>query len=110
MPDTPKTPDATLARPTVEVEARMIRSGEVLRLTREASPQFARAITVRVIRVLAERHTYHGWVWIECYELGRNGDAVARRELFLMPAGAHRLAGTPVPRGRRPVVPRRVAV
>ncbi|MFF5056047.1 hypothetical protein ACFY1S_22985 [Micromonospora sp. NPDC000663] len=56
-----------------QAQAGTIRSGDVLRLTRDASPQFVRPITVRVIRVLAERHTYHGWVWIECYELGATG-------------------------------------
>ncbi|MDG4758411.1 hypothetical protein [Micromonospora sp. WMMD710] len=111
MPDTPRTPDATPARPGVEAEPRTIRSGDLLRLTRDASPQFVRPITVRVIRVLNDRHTYHGWLWIECYEVGRNGNAVARRELYLMPAGVCRLAAPPVPQRRgRPTGTRRAAV
>ncbi|MBQ0902243.1 hypothetical protein KBX63_09510 [Micromonospora sp. U21] len=83
----------------------------MLRLTRDASPQFVRAVTVRVIRVLADRQTYAGWLWIECYELAPNGDAVARRELYLMPEGVRRPAAPPAPvRRRRPVAPRRVTV
>ncbi|MET8306613.1 hypothetical protein [Micromonospora sp. NPDC005173] len=108
VPDTPKTPDA---RPNAEVAERTIQSGDLLRLTRDASPQFVRAVTVRVIRVLADRHTYHGWLWIECYELAPHGDAVARRELYLMPEGVRWLTAPPAPvRRRRPVVPLRVTV
>ncbi|MFJ6169319.1 hypothetical protein ACIQH6_29675 [Micromonospora orduensis] len=110
MSDERTRPAPGAAGPDVQVRARTIRSGDVLRLTRDASPQFVRPITVRVIRVLTEWHTYHGWVWIECYELGRDGEAVARRELYLMPAGAHLLPGPPAPPRRRPAVPRRVAV
>ncbi|MFC4017182.1 hypothetical protein ACFOW4_04380 [Micromonospora sp. GCM10011542] len=90
-----------------------IQCGDVLHLTREASPQFARAITVRVIRALADRHTYQGWLWIECYELAPHGEAVARRELYLMAAGVRWLASAPpapVRGHRRPALPRRVTV
>ncbi|MCX5065607.1 hypothetical protein OOJ91_06895 [Micromonospora lupini] len=44
-----------------------VRSGDLLHLTRAASPQFARPIIVRVIRALTDRHTYHGWLWIDAY-------------------------------------------
>nr|WP_232234007.1 hypothetical protein [Micromonospora chokoriensis] len=61
-----------------------MRVGEVLSLTRSASVQFSRRpIAVRVIRPLTDRHTYDGWLWIDAYELGPAGDAVARRELFV---------------------------
>ncbi|MBM0231252.1 hypothetical protein JNW91_04790 [Micromonospora sp. STR1_7] len=81
-----------------------VRSGDLLHLTRTASPQFVRPITVRVIRALTDRHTYHGWLWIDAYQLGPNGDAVARRELYLMPAGAQWLTSPPSrPTTRRPV-------
>ncbi|MEV6705362.1 hypothetical protein AB0M60_06255 [Micromonospora wenchangensis] len=76
-----------------------VRSGDVLHLSRTASVQFIRPITVRVIRVLADWHTYHGWVWIDAYELNAAGDAVRRRTLFLMPAGARRLAQPDRPAG-----------
>ncbi|MDG4816317.1 hypothetical protein O7628_12490 [Micromonospora sp. WMMD956] len=74
---------------------RSIAPGDVLRLTRAASPQFVEPITVRVIREVPDRHTYHGWTWIEAYELDARGDAVAKRELFVLREGLHRLAGTP---------------
>ncbi|MEU0549329.1 hypothetical protein [Micromonospora sp. NPDC005979] len=58
----------------------------MLHLTRAASVQFLRPIFVRVIRVL-DWPTYDGWLWIDAYELTPNGDAVARRSLFVMPVG-----------------------
>ena len=67
--------------------ARPIRAGDLLRLGRTASVQFCRPITVRVIREIEGRHTYDGWTWIEAYELNAKGDAVAKRELFVQPAG-----------------------
>ncbi|MEG3633328.1 hypothetical protein [Micromonospora palythoicola] len=84
-----------------------ITPGELLVLTRAASPQFVRPITVRVIRHRTDRSTYDGWTWIECYQLDARGDAVERRELFLMPAGLirsgnhppHRRAGSGQPAG-----------
>ncbi|MET8092986.1 hypothetical protein [Micromonospora sp. NPDC005220] len=81
---------------------RQVRSGDLLHLTRAASPQFVHPITVRVIRALSERHTYDCWLWIDAYQLGRNGDAVARRELYLMPAGAQWLTAVQTPVRRTP--------
>ncbi|MEO3780685.1 hypothetical protein ABGB16_28515 [Micromonospora sp. B11E3] len=81
-----------------------IRAGDVLHLTRAASPQFVRPIVVRVIRELADRHTYPGWTWIEAYELDTRGEAVAKRELFVLRAGLRWLSTVPsAPPGRRPV-------
>ncbi|WP_422735312.1 hypothetical protein ACN263_17075 [Micromonospora sp. WMMD729] len=77
-----------------------VRSGDLLHLTRTASPQFAHPISVRVIRARTDRPTYHGWLWIDAYQLGPVGDAVVRRKLYLMPAGARRLTyprSTPPP-------------
>ncbi|MGC4856534.1 hypothetical protein ACLQ24_24965 [Micromonospora sp. DT4] len=87
--------------------ARPVKSGDVLLLSTAASVQFRRPITVRVIRPLVDRHTYQGWLWIDAYEIGPKGDAVARRELYIMPAGA-RWIDTPAPArpqvsARRPV-------
>ncbi|TNH22415.1 hypothetical protein FHG89_29255 [Micromonospora orduensis] len=65
---------------------REVASGDVLRLTRAASPQYVRPIVVRVIRVL-DWPTYYGWLWIDAYELGLKGDAVARRTLFVLVEG-----------------------
>ncbi|MFY1617760.1 hypothetical protein [Micromonospora sp. WMMD736] len=100
MPDRP--PDQ---RPT----PRKPHAGDVLHLTRAASVQFLRPIFVSVIRV-RDWPTYHGWLWIDAYQLARNGDAVARRSLFVMPGGLiwvdtsapaarHSTARTPVRRG-----------
>ncbi|MFJ2081839.1 hypothetical protein ACIOBK_04745 [Micromonospora chokoriensis] len=77
-------------------------AGDVVYLTTAASVQFLRPIFVRVIRELPQRHTYHGWVWIEGYQLNAAGDAVARRELFVMRAGV-RMQALPARRRRRPV-------
>ncbi|MEH0928307.1 hypothetical protein V6U86_06600 [Micromonospora sp. CPCC 205558] len=83
-------------------------AGDVVHLTTAASVQFLCPIFVRVIRELPELHTYHGWVWIEGYQLNAAGDAVARRELYVMRAGV-RLQPLPVgpakpaKRRRRPV-------
>ncbi|SCF36320.1 hypothetical protein GA0070216_11189 [Micromonospora matsumotoense] len=88
-----------------------VRSGEVLHLSRAASVQFIRPITVRVIRVLTDWHTYDGWVWIDAYQLNAVGDAVRRRTLFVMPAGARRLTPQPGPTtpDARPAAPQRRA-
>ncbi|MFV2110838.1 hypothetical protein ACFHW0_00675 [Micromonospora sp. LOL_025] len=56
-------------------------------LTREASPQFATPITVRVIRERTDLVTYHGWTWIEAYQLDARGQATDRRELYVRPDG-----------------------
>ncbi|MEU8283756.1 hypothetical protein AB0C01_05410 [Micromonospora sp. NPDC048905] len=62
-----------------------MKTGDMLRLDRAVSVQFLHPITVRVIRVL-DWITYDGWAWIDCYQLGPSGDAVARRSLFIQPA------------------------
>ncbi|RKN51334.1 hypothetical protein D7223_04170 [Micromonospora endolithica] len=63
-----------------------MKAGDVLHLTRAASVQFIRPIVVRVIRVPGWT-TYHGWLWIDAYQLGPQGDAVERRSLFVMVDG-----------------------
>ncbi|BCJ59728.1 hypothetical protein [Micromonospora endophytica] len=72
----------------------MIAPGDEYLLTRAASPQFGKSITVRVIRERTDRRTYHGWTWIEVYQLDARGDAVDRRELYVMPAGLIRACPT----------------
>ncbi|WFE41816.1 hypothetical protein [Micromonospora sp. WMMD998] len=72
------------------------RAGDVVHLTRAASVQFVRPIVVRVIRELTDRHSYHGWEWVEGYEVSPRGTAVAKRELFVMPAGVRWLSHAPV--------------
>ncbi|MGC4812514.1 hypothetical protein ACLQ29_18470 [Micromonospora sp. DT228] len=62
------------------------RAGDVLRITRACSVQFLRPFRFRVIRVL-DWHTYHGWLWIDGYQLNSAGDATARRSIFVMRGG-----------------------
>lgn len=68
------------------VRTRKIAVGDVLHLTRDASPQFARPIVVRVIRLL-DWPTYQGWAWVDAYELGPSGDATRRRSLYVRTEG-----------------------
>ena len=94
MPDKP--PDW---KPKSRPKPRTPHTGDVLHLTRAASVQFLRPIFVRVIRVL-DWPTYDGWLWIDAYELAANGDAVARRSLFVMPTGLI-WSNAPAPAARR---------
>lgn len=71
------------------------RVGQILRLTRAASPQFIEPIVVLVRRVV-EWTTYEGWIWLDVYQLGPDGHAVEERRLFL------RLAGLQLLQRRRP--------
>ncbi|MEU8371653.1 hypothetical protein AB0C22_00840 [Micromonospora sp. NPDC048894] len=80
-----------------------LRGGDLIHLTREASPQFVRPITVRMIRELPDRHTYDGWTWIEAYELGPDGLARRRRELYVRRAGVRWIP--PTPSARTPAPP-----
>ncbi|MEU5550226.1 hypothetical protein ABZ738_10670 [Micromonospora sp. NPDC047793] len=77
----------------------MVEPGVYL-LTREASPQFRTPIAVRVVREQADWHPPYGWTWIQCYQLDRYGDAVEKRQLFVMPAGLRRLVLAPSPHTR----------
>lgn len=94
-------------RENVPPGMRELRGGDVLHLTRAASPQFVTPIVVRVIRVcdLPSPPPY-GWEWIDIYQLGPNGSAVARRELFVMLAGVRLLTepqGPALTRRRAPI-------
>lgn len=62
------------------------RSGDVLRVTREASVQFVEPMLFRVIRV-HDWPTYDGWVWLDGYQLNSAGDAVERRSIFVQVGG-----------------------
>ncbi|MBQ1074199.1 hypothetical protein KBX06_13665 [Micromonospora sp. C31] len=86
---------------------RKLRAGEVLNLTRSASPQFVTPMCVRVIRELPERHPPYGWLWFEGYQLDAKGATVAKRELFVLRAGLEWLVTPPAP-ARRPTALRRV--
>lgn len=77
-----------------------MKSGDLLLVGREASPQFLNPIMFRVIRVVEEwtKTTYDGWIWLDGYQLDAKGDAIARRSIFVQPAGLRRLAEAPQPR------------
>ncbi|MEV4727356.1 hypothetical protein AB0K29_27320 [Micromonospora humida] len=74
----------------------MPRAGDLLLLTRAASVQFLRPVRFRVIRVL-DWPTYDGWIWLDGYRLDARDEAVARRSVFVRPAGLV-TAPTPVQR------------
>ncbi|MEU7981792.1 hypothetical protein AB0B63_25080 [Micromonospora sp. NPDC049081] len=76
-------------------------AGDLIEVSRAASVQFGKPIRCRVIRVLGWI-TYDGWCWLDVYQLDDKGDAVARRSIFVQPAGlvVHRRTA-PVPVGRQ---------
>lgn len=81
------------------------RAGDVLRVTRAASVQFAEPMLFRVIRV-HDWPTYEGWVWLDGYQLNPAGEAVARRSIFVQLNGLQRAylgPGTTAPRSRTAV-------
>ncbi|RZT78616.1 hypothetical protein EV382_1805 [Micromonospora violae] len=86
-------------------ERKEFRAGDVVLLTVAASVQFREPIVVRVIREIPDRHTYDGWLWLDAYQLDPKGEAVARRELFVLRAGVRRQAPSealrPAPARRR---------
>ncbi|MDG4833980.1 hypothetical protein O7627_32435 [Solwaraspora sp. WMMD1047] len=84
-----------------------VAAGDVVYVGRSASVQFSgtSAFVFRVIRV-DDRPTYHGWAWLEGYQLDRNGDAVDRREIFVRPAGLRRFARASASPVRTPYVRR----
>lgn len=82
--------------------------GDVLLITRNASVQFTRPMTFRVIKVISEWVTYHGWVWLRGYQLDEQGNATDKRDIYVRINGlqVQRLNGPPVPRQLGPVVQR----
>ncbi len=65
---------------------RIPEAGDVLYVCRAASVQFVAPIRFRVIRP-QPWETYHGWIWLDGYELSASGDAVKRRSIFVQPVG-----------------------
>lgn len=83
------------------------RSGDVLRVTRAASVQFADPMLFRVIRV-HDWPTYDGWSWLDGYQLDRSGDAVERRSIFVLVEGLqHVVPMRPNRTNTRPATPTR---
>ncbi|SCG80223.1 hypothetical protein GA0070623_4957 [Micromonospora rifamycinica] len=86
------------------MSAPLPKAGDLVIVGRAASVQFLRPISCRVIRVL-DWITYDGWCWLDVYQLNAKGDAVARRSIYVQPAGLEVVQPAPVAR-----VPRRVGV
>jgi hypothetical protein len=84
------------------VTPRRPKAGDVLHITRAASVQFLQPFMFRVIRVL-DWPTYDGWVWLDGYQMGPSGDAVARRSLYVMYEGLRWMES----RTATPAAPRR---
>ncbi|MGC4804802.1 hypothetical protein [Micromonospora sp. DT233] len=83
-----------------------LKAGDVLHITAACSVQFIKPIMFRLIKVRHDLITYQRWIWLDGYELDATGDAVARREIFVQPAGLRRLAEAPQPRRAPRVVTR----
>ncbi|MBY8870717.1 hypothetical protein K7640_02530 [Micromonospora sp. PLK6-60] len=86
-----------------------LQAGDLVRVTRAASVQFVNPIMFRMIRVL-DWPTYDRWVWLDGYQLNDKGEAVARRSIFVQPAGLiirRRTAPVPVGQQRRSNSPQR---
>ncbi|GAB3074367.1 hypothetical protein GCM10027186_32500 [Micromonospora schwarzwaldensis] len=62
-----------------------MKAGDLLHVTRAASPQFVTPILFRVIREL-DWTTFDGWVWLDGYQVDERGEATARRSIFVMRA------------------------
>ncbi|GIE29945.1 hypothetical protein Ait01nite_029900 [Actinoplanes italicus] len=77
---------------------RDLRPGDMVRLGKAASVQFATPILFRIIRVLP-RQTYVGWVWLDGYEMS-GGIAVERREVFVQWLGIEAIGYGPSRRTR----------
>lgn len=84
-----------------ETPAIALRAGDLVQVTRAASVQFVTPIMFRVIRVL-DRVTYDGWIWLDGYQLNARGNAVARRSIFVQPAGLVVQRGKPLSPRRSP--------
>ncbi|MEW2445110.1 hypothetical protein [Micromonospora marina] len=74
-----------------------LKAGDLLHITRAASPQFVTSFHFRVIRVL-DWTTFDGWTWLDGYQLDERGDALARRSIFVMQSGL-KPGSIPSPRG-----------
>lgn len=65
----------------------IVRPGDELWISGAASVQFsAKPFRFRVIRV-HPWSTYHGWVWLDGYQLNSVGDAIERRSIFVQHDG-----------------------
>ncbi|GHJ14907.1 hypothetical protein TPA0908_29020 [Micromonospora sp. AKA38] len=71
-----------------------LKPGVLLLVDRAAGVQFVRPFHFRLIRVL-DWSTYDGWTWLDGYQLDEQGDAVARRSIFVKQCGLRAGAASP---------------
>lgn len=89
---------ATLrASPMIE-----LKTGDVLQITAACSVQFTKPMMFRLIKVRHDLVTYEQWIWLDGYQLDANGEAVARREIFVLRAGLTVQQPTVPTQSRRP--------
>ncbi|MGW0434602.1 hypothetical protein ACWDV4_18950 [Micromonospora sp. NPDC003197] len=81
----------TWARP----QPRPPEPGDELWISREASVQFARQRFVFRVISVDPKPTYRGWAWVTGYQLDEQGNAVAKREIFVRLAGLRRAVRRP---------------
>ncbi|WP_431906414.1 hypothetical protein [Micromonospora carbonacea] len=78
-----------------------LRAGDVLHITAACSVQFTNPMMFRLIKARHDLVTYDHWIWLDGYQLDAKGEAVARREIFVL------WAGLTVQRPAAPTQPRR---
>lgn len=77
-----------------------IRTGRIYHVGADCGvPHGFRPIYFRVIRV-DPKATYHGYAWLDGYELDGHGAAVERRSIFVIAAGLKPVGGRPAPARR----------
>lgn len=84
-------------------QAPLVEAGHVLHITRAASVQFVKPLFFRVIRPL-DWDTYHGWLWLDGYELNRHGEAIDRRTIYVQRSGLRWMRTAPT--AQPPTTPR----
>ncbi|WP_431905644.1 hypothetical protein [Micromonospora carbonacea] len=81
-----------------------LKPGDVLYITAACSVQFTKSMMFRLIKVRHDLVTYDQWIWLDGYQLDAKGEAVARREIFVLRAGLmlqRRTAPAPVMVGQQ---------
>ncbi|QLD28771.1 hypothetical protein HXZ27_23520 [Micromonospora carbonacea subsp. aurantiaca] len=79
-----------------------LKTGDVLQITAACSVQFTKPMMFRLIKVRHDLVTYEQWIWLDGYQLDANGEAVARREIFVLRAGLTVQQPTVPTQSRRP--------
>ncbi|MFI0794085.1 hypothetical protein ACH4OY_15555 [Micromonospora rubida] len=64
-----------------------LRAGDVLHVAAACSVQFTKPMMFRLIKVRHDLITYDHWIWLDGYQHDAEGEAAARREIFVLRAG-----------------------